>query len=194
MLQICPRRLAAAFLVLFAFAAEAPGTLRAAGVDSGQMILTRENVQRFLTAYPKVRAIGTDYAKREGKQLSKVDDPLSMLARIAGDEKLHAGIDSAVKEHGFAGLNDWLKVCQSIALAYASIKKPNDSKIAEEMEKAIAKIQKTTFLPEHQKKELIKKIREQARLRGYIDAPKQNIELVRAMKDDIDAILISEAK
>jgi hypothetical protein len=189
-----PRRFAAAVLFVLALAAAtSPGAL-AEGKAPGQIMLTRDHVSRFLAAYPKVRAIGLEHARKDGRELSKVDDPLSTLVRLGSDDGLKAEIDGVVKENGFAGIQEWFKVSQNIALAYAALKRPSDAKVSAEVEKAISKIEKNNFLPANQKKKLISDIRKHAENTGLLSQPKENVDLVRAMKDDIDAVIVASAK
>lgn len=184
-----PQRLGAAALVLFALAAAPAPVALAEAKDGGRVALTKDHVVRFLNTYPKVRAIGRERAKETGRELSKVDDPLSTLVRIASDDTLRAEVEVIVKQNGFADLQDWAKISQNIALAYAAVKKPADAKVAEGVEKAIAQIKKNKFIPEDRKPKLIEDIRKGAEKSGLLNQPKENVELVRQMKDDIDAVI-----
>jgi hypothetical protein len=190
-----PQRFAAAIVISFilAAAAAAPAAF-AAGKDSGHVALTRDHIARFLAVYPKIRAIGTRHAKRDGRELSKADDPLSTLVRLASDDALRSDVEAVVKKNGFASLQEWFKVSQNIALAYAAVKKPADPKIAAGVEKAIAEIKKNTLIPEKHKQKLIKNIRKGAEKNGLLNQPKGNVELVRRMKGDIDAVITAGAK
>lgn len=189
-----PNRIAAVFLVFAALAVWDPQSLRAGGADSGQIVLTRDSVQRFLSVYPKVRSLTAAWAKKEGQDIAKADDPLSTLVRVASDPKLRASLDETVREHGFKGAGDWLKVSQSVALACAALKKPSDARLLKEMEKGIAQIEKNNLLPEDAKKKLIRNIREQAARNGVLNPPKENLEIVRTMQSEIEAVLAQGEK
>lgn len=189
MLQRWPQRVGAAALVLFAFAAAGGRPALAEAKDGGRVALTKDHVVRFLNTYPKVRAVGRDRARETGREISKVDDPLSTLVRLASDDTLRADVEVIVKENGFADLQEWAKISQNIALAYAAVKKPADPKIAEGVEKAISQIKKNKFIPEDRKPKLIEDIRKGAEKSGVLNQPKENVDLVRQMKGDIDAVI-----
>jgi hypothetical protein len=189
MLQSWPQRLAAAAFLVLALAA-APGA-SAEGKDAGQIVLTKDHVARFVASYPKIRAVGLENARKEGRELSKVDDPLATLVRLASDDALKSNVEAIVKENGFADLQEWFKVSQNIALAYAAVKKPADPKIAAGVEKAVAEIEKNKWIPADRKKKLIQDVRKGAEQSGLLNQPKENVELVRRMKGDIDAVIVA---
>jgi hypothetical protein len=187
MLNGWPHRIALAALVLLASLGASNGAQ--AGPDGGQIKLTRDHITHFLAAFPKVRAIGLVHAVKDGHELSKADDPLLTLIRLGADDGLKAEVDAVVKESGFTDIKDWFKISQNIALAYAAVKKPNDVKVSAEVEKAIANIEKQKFLPADTKKKMIQEIRKGAEKAGLLNQPKENIELVRGMKAEIDAVV-----
>lgn len=188
MLNGWPYRIALAALVLLTSVCASNGVQ--AG-DNGQIKLTREHINNFLAAYPKVRAVGLEHARKDGRELSKVDDPLSTLVRLGADDALKSEVEAVVKVSGFSGIKDWFKISQNIALAYAAVKKPSDAKISSEVEKGIAQIEKHNFLPADTKKKIIQDIRKGAEKAGLLNQPKENVELVREMKAEIDAVIVS---
>jgi hypothetical protein len=188
MLNGWPSRIALAALVLLASVGASNG---AQAGDNGQIKLTRDHITHFLAAYPKVRAVGLVHAAKDGNELSKADDPLSTLVRLGSDEGLKSEVEAVVKEHGFSGIKEWFKVSQNIALAYAAIKKPSDAKISAEVEKGVAQIEKNKFLPADTNKKMIQEIRKGAEKAGLLNQPKENVDLVREMKADIDAVVVS---
>lgn len=167
----------------------ATGTL-AKRLDAVQVTLSRDTVVRFLATFPEVRTIGLRHGMSKSAELMTNDDPISALLRIAADKKFQDDIDAAVKPHGFQGFGEWFAVSQSVAIAYAKVRSgPGNGKLDKELDKTIEKIKENDILSEKQKRKLIEKLKESAQTLGATDVPPENVQLIRSMKKDIEAVV-----
>lgn len=177
-----------AFLVLAALFAASMLSLSSSANAKAQ-ILTKTTVEKFLDSYPDVKSIAEQEGKEKGARIGAASNQLAAVIAAASDDTVTPKIDAAVQDHGFSSTKHWLSVGRSVAQAYAHIKAgAQKSKAQRKVEKAIRKIEKTSFLSDKQKQKLIDAVREGAD-ELMEDPPAENIAAVTPMIGRIEKVM-----
>jgi hypothetical protein len=178
-------KLVLAFLVLTALASASMLSLSSSANAKAQ-ILTKKTVEKFLDSYPEVRSIAESEGRKKGAEIGSASNQLAAVIAAVSDDTVTPRIDAAVQNHGFVDARQWLSVGKSVVQAYAHIKAGGQkSKAQRKVEKAIRKIEKTSFLSDKQKQKLIDAVREGAD-NLMEDPPEENIAAVKPMLGQIE--------
>ena len=103
------------------YANESP--LRAQVVQTPQMSsfeqvsLTRDMVTRFLKAFPELMSMAKKYPKKP----DVAGGPMGSVSGLLKHQAARREMDTILSVHGFSGYADWVKVAQSVALAYGPL-------------------------------------------------------------------------
>ncbi len=161
----------------------------AAENQAQQTRLTKDMLERWIASYPKIKMIAITQALSKGKELKGKADPLAAVMKFADDKEVRDQADAAVREHGFKDFKEWLLVTKATAAAYGRLKAgPTDDDAKKSADKLIKKIDDMPFLSDKQKRKLQEKARQEVE-DSVLNAPPENVELVRSMQKDIDSVV-----
>jgi len=171
-----PRRLAAFLTIALAAAApavavaqetppatDAPAAAAPPPADASQATtieqiqLTPELVEKFVSSWPAMEALGDELAGAYGVDPSATD-PTSAFKAWNARPEASTKITAAVTAAGFAGLADWVKVANSVVLAYGY----DETQLApERLAEVIAEIEASPDIPADQKPAVVAQVRQQ---------------------------------
>ena len=159
------------------------------GANAKTIILTKVTVEKFLDSYPDVKTIAEKEGRDKGAEIGGSSNQLAAVIAAVSDDTVTPKIDAAVQNHGFEDTKQWLSIGRSVAQAYAHIKGgAQKSKAQDKVEKAIRKIEKTSFLSDKKKQKLIDSLRKQA---GDVlaEPPAENIAAIKPMIGEIEKVM-----
>lgn len=163
----------------------------AAEMQAEHAKLTKDMLERWMASYPQVKMLAIAQAANKGKELKGKVNPIEAVMRFADDKEVRAEADAAVKKHGFKNFEEWLGVARATAAAYGRLKAgATDEDAKRSADKLIKKIDDIPFLSEKQKRKLQEKAREEVE-KEVLNAPPENVELVRSMEKDLDSVVKS---
>lgn len=158
-----------------------------------QVRLTEDSLTRFLASYPEVKAVSKKYDRERSARDEEDGGPIDSLSDYMQVQGARGEMQAIIEKHGFDGFADWGKVAQSVAMAYGFVKSGQSPDEFNGMtEKALAKIQNNPRLSAEQKEKLAGMVRQQLGAVAQIRPLPGNLELVRARRDEIAAVMDSD--
>lgn len=149
-----------------------------------QVPLTADVVEKFVSSWPEIEKLGDELASAYGVDPS-VTDPTSAFTYWAKRPEARQKIDAALTKAGFASLEEWVKIANSVVLAYGY----DEAELApERVAEIVAEIEKSEEIPAEQKPAVIAQVRQQ-----FADAVAQkplagNAEVVAPFAERLGAI------
>lgn len=184
-------------LVLFAGAAPAPAqdaTPVPPGVLDGgttvpapvpQVALTAAMVEKFVKSWPDLQALGDEFAETYGVD-DDVTDPITAFAAWSRTAAAKARIDAVLAKHGFADLDEWSTIANSVMLAYTY----DPEQLSEaNLAAAIAEIKGDAGIPDDQKSAIVEAMRAQFAAARDMVPPPGNVEAVKPFMAEIAEII-----
>lgn len=157
-----------------------------------QVPLTADMVKRFLASYPELRAVGKKYEANAPKSPEGGTSPIGALTSYLQLAPARAEMQAVFARHGFDGFADWVKVAQSVAMAYGFAKSGTDLQQPNaKMEQALSQIENNPRFTAEQKKQMSAMLQQQMALRLRMRPSAENLALVRKMMAEISAVMDS---
>ena len=186
-----PARLPLALLGALAVCSALPVRAEAASPQprAQQVPLSEDLVKRFLATYPKLRALSRKYGSKAPKT-GGAKGPLDAISGSLAHRQTRTAFRRTLEQHGFADISSWIRVAQSVALAYGyakSGKPPPD--VAAESARIKAGIRANPRFTPEQKQQMIAMLERQMGTLGRFQPPAENIALVRRMLPEIAAVM-----
>lgn len=167
-----------------------PGMGATGGTPMGgmqQVALTPESVRAFLAAYDKMRVVADKHDTRlDAGDLR--DNPGSMFGAMARSRAAMAEFQSVLTAHGFTDFNSWMQVGYSTMLAHGWTDRGGGDPEGQ-LDQAIAQIRANDRMPAQQREALIAQLEAQRGLMAAYRPLPGNVEIVREMGGDIDAVM-----
>jgi hypothetical protein len=187
--RLAPRLLATARTVAVALAvglavpavavAQSP-TSEATGMQT-QVTLTPDQVQRFIASWPEFKALGDKLAEDRGVDPS-AGTPTAAFTAWAQQPDAKAEIDAIVSKHGFASLEEWGHVADSVMLAFSyDAEELSDERLAE----ILAEIETSPQVPPDQKAAAAEQVREYFAAAQTLKPLPQNVETIEPFLDEL---------
>lgn len=167
--QIARTLIIAAFGLALAF-----GQAAAQEQDFKQIKLTEKQIQGFIAAQKDLNAIAD---KLQGES----EEP---------DPKVKAELDAIAKKNGFADFDELDTVAANVSMVMAGFD-PETGEYTdpvESLKKEIAEIEKDTSIPEKEKQEMLKEMREALEMTPPLEHP-ENVQIVKKYRAEIDKVL-----
>lgn len=182
----------AALIALF-IAATVPSLPVTAQAQLRQVELSEDMVQRFLTSYPELRALGKKYKKERPKSSDSSNSPIAALSGYLEHKAERAYMEAVLAKHGFADFPESLDVARSVALAYGFVKSgKTPAQRGGQAEQALAAIRNNPRLSAGQKKQMEMMVSQQlSRLKQAEPSP-HNIAVAKQMQAQIAAVMDSD--
>ena len=157
-----------------------------AGPGMAQMVLSKQDIRNFLACYPKMQALGDKYDSRIDRG-SLAANPAQALTAMQLSLAARAEVDALLASHGFSGMQHWISVIYSIALAHSWRDKGGDP--TQQLDEAIAKIRANPNMTEQQRGMMIAPLEAQRGMLAAFTPPPENVELVEKFDAEISAAL-----
>jgi ribosomal protein L15 len=152
-------------------------------------MLTQDTVKRFIASFPAVKAIAVSRATEKGKVLGLGKLSLAVVISAVSDKSIGDQVDKAVQPHGFKNAKEWAEVGESVGRVYAHLKVGTLDVVAKQkLDKAIAKIEKNELIPDKQKQQLVKALRDGAEA-ALEPPPPENVTAVKPMVAELEAVV-----
>ena len=158
-----------------------------------QVPLTADMIKRFVASYPELRAVGKKYEGKAPKSADGSTSPIGALTSYLQLAPARAEMQAVLARHGFDGFADWVKVAQSIAMAYGFAKSGTDLEQPNaKMEQALSQIENNPRFTAEQKKQMSAMLQQQMALMLRMRPSAENLALVRKMMAEISAVMDSK--
>jgi hypothetical protein len=180
------RAVFASLLLLGAGVAPAPAQSPPASATTTQFQVTLEpgQVERFIASWPDFKALGDELAESHGVD-QDANSPTTAFAAWAKAPDAKAKIDAVIAKHGFASLEDWTRVADSVMLAYSyDAAELSDARLAE----VLADIEANPQIPAAQKAEATAQVREYFTAAKVLTPLPGNLQTIEPYLDDLAAI------
>ncbi|HSM19433.1 MAG TPA: hypothetical protein VK844_03575 [Hyphomicrobiales bacterium] len=151
-----------------------------------QVALTERDIENFLACFPKMRALGEKYDSEIDRE-ALARNPARSLAAMQLSLAAKAEVDALLASYGYSGMEQWIAVAYSVALAHGW--RDRDGDPLQELDRAIADIRANPHMPEQQRSMMIAHLEAQ---RGTLEAYRPlpgNVELVRRYSAEITAVM-----
>lgn len=134
-----------------------PAASAPAAAQVTQVPLTAETVEKFVSSWPTMEALGDEFAEAYGVDPG-VTDPTSAFTAWSRQPAAKTKLDEALSKAGFSGLDQWIEVANSVVVAYGY----DAAELApERLDEIVAEIQGSTEIPEDQKATVIAQVRQE---------------------------------
>lgn len=189
--RVAPRLLSAAraCAVALALGVSAPAVATAQQspevvAQEMQVTLTPDMVQRFIASWPEFKALGDKLAADRGVD-PNAGTPTAAFAAWAKAEDAKAQIDAIVQKHGFASLEDWSRVADSVMIAYSYDEEElSDERLAE----ILAEVEASPQVPADQKAAAAEQVREYFAAARVMRPLPGNSETIEPFRDELDTV------
>lgn len=184
MIDLAARYWRALPAILIAIAiAVVPGVARQA-IAQDQVLLTDAQVTGFIASYPAIAALADEY---DGQSAPAGDDVAASLGALATYQDAMGRLNETVGAHGFASYTEWMMVASAIMSAYSFA--GEGGAMDEQMQTAIASIESNPNLSAEQKQMMLQQLQRAASSIAALRPPQENIDLVNAHSDELEAVL-----
>jgi hypothetical protein len=149
-----------------------------------QVTLEPGQVERFIASWPDFKALGDQLAQSHGVD-PDANSPTTAFAAWAKAADAKAKIDAVVAKHGFASLEDWRRIADSVMLAYSyDAAELSDARLAE----VLADIEANPQIPAAQKAEAAAQVREYFSAAKVLIPLPGNLRTIEPYLDELAAI------
>ena len=121
-------------------------------------------------------------AKKYPKKSDGAGGPMGSVSGLLKHQAARLEMNTILSAHGFGGYADWVKVAQSVALAYGFAKSGKDlSNMSEQVKRAIAGIESNPRLSAEQKAQLKAAMSAQMGMVSRFQPKPENLAVVKSM-------------
>lgn len=163
-------------------AAQSPETEAVA--QDMQVTLTPDMVERFIASWPEFKALGDKLAADRGVDPA-AGTPTAAFAAWAKAEDAKAEIDAVAGKHGFASLEDWSRVADSVMIAFSYDEEElSDERLAE----ILAEVEASPQVPADQKAAAAEQVREYFAAARLLKPLPGNSETIEPFLDELNVV------
>ncbi len=163
------------------------------GTVPQQVVLSKRQIDGFLSSYPPVMALCEKYDTRwSGADIAYGNGgAIPNLRRTLEQRGAMTAFNNIVRAHGFQGYDDWWRVTYSVLAAhgFASNKAPTNQELDAGTAASIAQVQGSAQLSAAQKKAMTGQIRQSMGTYSQTKPPPGNITLVKPYATRIAALI-----
>lgn len=155
-----------------------------------QVALTKDNITRFLAAYPELKTLGEKYEKDASRGSNAGQGAMDSLWGHLQSKAARTQVETIIKAHGFSNYLDWLDVARSIALAYSFAKSGKSvQQLGGQADAALAAIRSNPNLTVDQKKQMEAMVSQQMGQLNRLQPPAGNVAIAKEMESEIAAVI-----